>query len=84
MITVDTVSSFKLIVGSQYYATRDYFWVPGALKDFDLPDLVALVSPRPAYLIDLAVVRRAGLLQHRLSIELRMRRSCSPAAAKPR
>jgi cephalosporin-C deacetylase-like acetyl esterase len=52
VITVGTVSSYKLIVGAQYYATRDYFWVPGALVDFDLPDLVALAAPRPAILVD--------------------------------
>jgi hypothetical protein len=52
VITVGTVPSYKLIVGAQYYASRDYFWVPGALRDFDLPDLVALAAPRPAFLVD--------------------------------
>ena len=52
VITVGMVPSYKLIVGSQYYAARDYFWVPGALKDFDLPDLVALAAPRPVLMID--------------------------------
>jgi hypothetical protein len=54
VIAVGTTPSYKLIVGSQYYATRDYFWVPGALKDFDLPDLVGLAAPRPAVLVDSA------------------------------
>ncbi len=52
VICVNTVPSYKLIVGSRYYNTRDYFWVPAALKDFDLPDLIGLVAPRPAVLID--------------------------------
>jgi cephalosporin-C deacetylase-like acetyl esterase len=61
VITVGTVPSYKLIVGAQYYASRDYFWVPGALKDFDLPDLVALAAPRPACLIDPANAMLAAL-----------------------
>ena len=52
VVTVGTVPSYKLIVGSQYYRTRDYFWVNGALKDFDLPDLLGLVAPRPALVLD--------------------------------
>jgi len=43
---VRTVSSYRLIVDSQYYACRDYFWVPRALATFDLPDLAALITPR--------------------------------------
>ncbi|MBN1341394.1 MAG: acetylxylan esterase, partial [Phycisphaerae bacterium] len=52
VVCAGTTPSYKLIVGSQYYKTRDYFWVPGALRDFDLPDLVALIAPRPVTLID--------------------------------
>ena len=47
-----TVPSYTLVVGSQYYLVRDYFWTPGALRDFDLPDLAALAAPRPVMLID--------------------------------
>jgi cephalosporin-C deacetylase-like acetyl esterase len=61
VITVGTVPSYKLIVGAQYYASRDYFWVPGALVDFDLPDLVALAAPRPAFLVDPADAMLAPL-----------------------
>ncbi len=52
VVCVKTVPSYKLIVGSRYYATRDYFWVNGALRDFDLPDLIALVAPRSTVLLD--------------------------------
>lgn len=52
VIAVGLVPSYKLIVGAQYYAARDYFWVPGALADFDLPELAGLIAPRPAVLID--------------------------------
>jgi hypothetical protein len=44
--------AYKLIVGSQYYQSRDYFWINGALKDFDLPDLIGLVAPRRAVLMN--------------------------------
>lgn len=52
IVCVGTVPSYKLIVGTQYYKSRDYFWVPGALCDFDLTDLVGLIAPRPVTLID--------------------------------
>ncbi len=52
VVCIATVPSYKLIVASQYYKTRDYFWVPGALCDFDLPDLIGLIAPRPVTLID--------------------------------
>ena len=52
VICVGTVPSYKLIVSSQYYALRDYYWINGALKDFDLPDLAGLIAPRPVTLID--------------------------------
>jgi cephalosporin-C deacetylase-like acetyl esterase len=49
---VRTVPSYRLIVDSRYYACRDYFWVPRALATFDLPDLAALIAPRPLAWID--------------------------------
>ena len=52
VVCVGTVPSYRLIVESPYYAVRDYFWVNGALRDFDLPDLVGLVAPRPALVIN--------------------------------
>ncbi len=61
VIAVGTVPSYKLIVDAPYYAARDYFWVPGALADFDLPDLVGLVAPRTAVLIDPADAMLAPL-----------------------
>lgn len=61
VIAVGMVPSYKLIVEAQYYAARDYFWVPGALADFDLPDLIALAAPRTAVLIDPADAMLAPL-----------------------
>lgn len=52
VVCVRTVPSYVLIVAAQYYQIRDYFWVPGALRDFDLPDLAALIAPRPTVLIN--------------------------------
>jgi cephalosporin-C deacetylase-like acetyl esterase len=42
-----TLPSYKMLISAQYYNVWGYFWVPGALHDFDIPDLVRLVSPRP-------------------------------------
>ncbi len=52
VVCVATVPSYRLIVEAKYYACRDYFWVPGALKSFDIPDLAALVAPRPVVWLD--------------------------------
>jgi hypothetical protein len=41
-----------MIVKNQYYNSWNYFWVPGALKDFDIPDLDRLVSPKNQLWID--------------------------------
>jgi len=41
-----------MLVRSKYHRVRGYFWVPGALHDFDLPDLAALVAPRPVLWLD--------------------------------
>jgi len=51
---VGMVPSYKLIIGSQYYQVRDYHWLNGALKDFDIPDLVGMAAPRPVLLLDSA------------------------------
>jgi pimeloyl-ACP methyl ester carboxylesterase len=51
-ICVAATPSYKLIVESQYYALRDYYWVSGALRDFDLPDLIGLAAPKSVTLID--------------------------------
>jgi hypothetical protein len=33
-------------LNSHYYNVWNYFWVPGALRDFDIPDLSRLVAQR--------------------------------------
>ncbi|MDY0167123.1 MAG: alpha/beta fold hydrolase [Thermoguttaceae bacterium] len=52
VVCVETVPSYKLIVDSRYYALRDYYWVVGALEDYDIPDLPGLIAPRPVLLLD--------------------------------
>jgi len=62
---VRTIPSYRLIVDSPYYASRDYFWVPRALATFDLPDLAALVAPRRVAWIDPVDAMLAPLPQDR-------------------
>ena len=52
VVTMGTLPSYKLLITAQYYNVWGYFWVPGALRDFDIPDLVRLVSPKPQIWID--------------------------------
>jgi cephalosporin-C deacetylase-like acetyl esterase len=48
-----TLPSYKPLITSQYYNVNPgYFWLPGALLDFDIPDLIHLVSPKPNVWID--------------------------------
>jgi len=50
--TIGTLPSYKLLVTNQYYNVWEYFWVPGALIDYDIPDLARLVAPKPQVWID--------------------------------
>jgi cephalosporin-C deacetylase-like acetyl esterase len=52
VITVNTLPSYKLLLSSRYYNQLGYFYVPGALKDYDIPDLGRLVSPGRLLWID--------------------------------
>jgi cephalosporin-C deacetylase-like acetyl esterase len=52
VITVNTLPSYKLLVSSRYYNQHGYFYIPGVLRDFDIPDLGRLVSPREQLWID--------------------------------
>ncbi len=45
VICVGTLPSYKLLLNAQYYNVWNYFWVHGALRDFDIPDLSRLVAP---------------------------------------
>ena len=48
---VRTLASYRLITDNAYYNQCQHFWTPGALKDYDVPDLPALVAPRPVGLV---------------------------------
>lgn len=50
--TIGTLPSYKELIANHYYNVWGYFWVPGALRDFDIPDLARLVSPKPQVWID--------------------------------
>jgi pimeloyl-ACP methyl ester carboxylesterase len=52
VVCVDTLLSYTMLVRSKYHRLRGYFWVPGALHDYDLPDLATLVAPRPVLWLD--------------------------------
>jgi cephalosporin-C deacetylase-like acetyl esterase len=52
VITAGTLPSFKLLVRAKYYNVWSYFWFPGVLKDFDIPDLVRLTAPKKQLWID--------------------------------
>ncbi|MFQ5811160.1 MAG: hypothetical protein ACE5JM_16200, partial [Armatimonadota bacterium] len=52
LVCRETLLSYTMLVRSKYHRVRGYFWVPGALHDFDLPDLAALVAPRLVLWLD--------------------------------
>ncbi|MDD4108947.1 MAG: acetylxylan esterase, partial [Prolixibacteraceae bacterium] len=45
VITLYTLPSYKFLIAGKYYDLHGYFWVPGALRDYDIPDLVNLADP---------------------------------------
>jgi cephalosporin-C deacetylase-like acetyl esterase len=53
LVTIGTLPSYIPLITSQYYNINSgYFWLPGALADFDILDLMRLVSPKPDIWID--------------------------------
>ena len=52
VVLVGTLPSYKLLITNQYYNVWGYFWVPGALRDFDIPDLTRLASSKIQVWID--------------------------------
>ena len=52
VVTVRTLTSLKMLIENPYHEVRGYFWMPGALADFDLPELAALVAPRVVTWVD--------------------------------
>ncbi|HUS79678.1 MAG TPA: hypothetical protein VM283_00335, partial [Armatimonadota bacterium] len=50
---VGMVASYRLLIENKWHQARGYFWVPRALEVYDLPDLPALIAPRPVALINL-------------------------------
>ena len=47
LVALGTLPSYKLLTHARHYEVKGYFEVPGALRDFDIPDLVRLASPKP-------------------------------------
>lgn len=53
VVTIGTLPSYKPLITSKYYNVNPgYFWLPGALTDFDILDLMRLVSPKQNIWID--------------------------------
>ncbi|HDY89920.1 MAG TPA: alpha/beta fold hydrolase [bacterium] len=52
VMCVGTLASYRLILKNKYYNVWGYFWLPGALCDFDIPDLAGLVPPKRQLWID--------------------------------
>ncbi len=50
--TVGMLGSYRMILDNKWHNVRGYFWVPKALETYDLPDLPALLAPRPMALIN--------------------------------
>jgi cephalosporin-C deacetylase-like acetyl esterase len=52
VVLEDTVLSYLAIARARDHEDLDTLFVPGVLKDFDLPDLAAAVAPRPLWIVD--------------------------------
>ncbi len=47
IVTIGTLPSYMPLIKNRYYNNVwGYFWLPGALKDFDIPDLAKLASSK--------------------------------------
>jgi cephalosporin-C deacetylase-like acetyl esterase len=53
IVTIGTLPSYRPLIENKYYNNVwGYFWLPGALKDFDIPDLAKLTSSKKQLWID--------------------------------
>jgi cephalosporin-C deacetylase-like acetyl esterase len=53
IVTIGTLPSYMPLITSKYYnKVWGYFWLPGALRDFDIPDMSRLNSQKPQVWID--------------------------------
>lgn len=51
-VALGTLPSYKLLTHARIYEVKGYFEVPGALRDFDIPDLARLAAPKPQLWLD--------------------------------
>ncbi len=51
LVTIGTMPSLKLLITSKYYNVWDYFWMPGILRDFDIPDIAKRLTKIPQFWI---------------------------------
>ena len=49
---IGTLASYRMLTDNPEYNQFEHFWMPGALLDYDVPDLPALVAPRPVWILD--------------------------------
>ena len=49
---VAMLASCRMVLDNRWNRLEGYFWVAGALHDYDLPDLAALLAPRPVLLAE--------------------------------
>jgi cephalosporin-C deacetylase-like acetyl esterase len=100
VVTVRTLASYRMLTDNVEYNQFGHFWLPGALLDYDLPDLLALIAPRPVLVIDpvdqmskrlsrpagMKVLKLARSVYHRLGAAggLALERTAGPVASVAR
>lgn len=53
VVTLNMLLSYRSLAGAEYYEDAwEYFWVPGALRVYDIPDVINLISPRRQWCIN--------------------------------
>jgi pimeloyl-ACP methyl ester carboxylesterase len=53
IVTIGTLPSYMPLITNKYYnKVWGYFWVPAALRDYDIPDMSRLNSHKPQVWID--------------------------------
>jgi cephalosporin-C deacetylase-like acetyl esterase len=80
-----TVLSYMGIVRARYHEVLTAAFVPGVLRDFDLPDLAAALAPRPLWIVDPrtptgALVTKEGARTELAPASLAYERAGQPAA----
>ncbi len=73
---IDALSTYERFVMNRYYNVDANALVPAALNDYDLPDLVCLIAPRPVLILGARDHKNNMLSKEEVETDLQFAKKC--------